>query len=56
MTIWQSTLRVYIIRPIMFYGFAQMREIRARRAMLAEVSVKCGSLPPDAGELRALLT
>ena len=40
---------------IMFYGFAKMREIRARRAMLAEVSVKCGSLPPDAGDLRALL-
>ena len=38
----------------MFYGLAKMREIRARRAMLAEVSVKCGSLPPDAGDLTGL--
>ena len=35
-----------------------MQEIRARRAMLAgvlEVSVKCGRLPPDAGDLTGLL-
>ena len=34
-----------------------MREIRARRAMLAgvlEVSVKCGRLPLDAGDLTGL--
>ena len=34
-----------------------MREIRARRAILAgvlEVSVKCGRLPPDAGDLTGL--
>ena len=35
-----------------------MREIRARRAMLAgvlEVSVKCGRLPPNAGDLTGLV-
>ena len=39
-------------------GEIKMQEIRARRAMLAgvlEVSVKCGRLPPDAGDLTGLL-